>query len=359
MAQHRRRRWGAGAHRTAPLRTAAATLTLAGAPLAVGGAAVAAPEPSVAEVRQQVDELHHEAEEATEAYNAATETAADAEEELDRLRDQAARRTDDLNAVRRGLGSQARAAYRASGLPPSVQLALASDPEEYLERAAALDRAGTRQADAITTLNNELLAVHRLQAEAEETALVLTDALAEAEEQQATIERRLAEAEDLLAGLTEAERAATLAEESSPVAASGGGGGGETGAAPLGASAAREASPSARAAAAVGFAYAQLGKPYGWGATGPDAYDCSGLTQAAWRAAGVSLPRTSYSQVGVGARVSREQLAPGDLVFYYSGLSHVGIYVGEGQIIHAARSGTPVRLAPVDSMPLVAATRPA
>ncbi|MFR9726801.1 NlpC/P60 family protein [Streptomyces sp. MS19] len=355
MAQHRKRPRSV-AQRTVSLRTAAATLTLAGAPLAAGGAAVAAPGTTAAEVRQQVDELHHEAEEATEAYNAATETAGRAEEHLDRLRDQAARRTDELNALRRDLGAQAAAEYRAAGLPASLQLALATDPDEYLERAAALDRAGSRRADAVAVLGNELLAVERLRAEAEAEADVLADARSAAAEHRATIERRLAEAEELLAGLTAQERAAALAEPTGPTGPTGPTEA-ATGAVPL--SAARDASPSARAAAAVAFAYAQLGKPYGWGATGPDAFDCSGLTQAAWRTAGVSLPRTSYSQVSAGTRVSRDQLAPGDLVFYYSGVSHVGIYVGDGQIIHAARSGTPVRMAPVDSMPLVAATRPA
>uniref|UniRef100_UPI001A9FDA7C C40 family peptidase n=1 Tax=Streptomyces sp. YIM 98790 TaxID=2689077 RepID=UPI001A9FDA7C len=119
------------------------------------------------------------------------------------------------------------------------------------------------------------------------------------------------------------------------------------------------AAPSGRAAAALAFARAQLGKPYGWGATGPDAYDCSGLVQAAWAAAGVALPRTSYRQVGAGTRVRHDELLPGDLVFYYSGLSHVALYAGDGRIVHAPRPGAPVRYAPVDSMPFSAATRPA
>ncbi|MFD9673073.1 C40 family peptidase, partial [Streptomyces sp. NPDC059981] len=114
-----------------------------------------------------------------------------------------------------------------------------------------------------------------------------------------------------------------------------------------------------RAARAVAFAYAAIGKPYVLGATGPGSYDCSGLTQAAWRAAGVSLPRTTYTQINTGRRVSRDQLAPGDLVFFYSGVTHVGMYVGNGQMIHAPRPGSTVRLAPVDSMPWAGAARPA
>ncbi|MYV56206.1 C40 family peptidase, partial [Streptomyces sp. SID3212] len=116
--------------------------------------------------------------------------------------------------------------------------------------------------------------------------------------------------------------------------------------------------PSSRAAAAVAFAYAAIGKPYVWGATGPGSFDCSGLTQAAWSAAGVSLPRTTYTQINAGQRVPRSQLAPGDLVFFYSGISHVGIYVGDGKMIHAPRTGTNVRIAPIDQMPFAGATRP-
>ncbi|MGW1930764.1 C40 family peptidase, partial [Streptomyces sp. NPDC001919] len=115
--------------------------------------------------------------------------------------------------------------------------------------------------------------------------------------------------------------------------------------------------PAGRASQAVSFARAQLGKPYVWGATGPSGYDCSGLTQAAWRAAGVTLPRTTYTQINAGRRVSRSQLAPGDLVFFYSGISHVGLYIGGGQMIHAPRPGAPVRIAPIDEMPFAGATR--
>ncbi|WP_344336442.1 C40 family peptidase, partial [Streptomyces globosus] len=114
-----------------------------------------------------------------------------------------------------------------------------------------------------------------------------------------------------------------------------------------------------RAARAVAVAYGAVGKPYVWGATGPGAYDCSGLTQAAWRAAGVSLPRTTYTQINAGRRVSRGELAPGDLVFFYSGVTHVGLYIGNGQMIHAPRPGSTVRVAPIDSMPWAGASRPA
>lgn len=114
---------------------------------------------------------------------------------------------------------------------------------------------------------------------------------------------------------------------------------------------------SSRGQKAVAFAYAQIGKPYIYGATGPRGYDCSGLTGAAWRSAGVSVPRTSYGQMGL-KRVSRSALQPGDIVVFYGG-GHVGLYAGNGKVIHAPRTGQNVKVVPLSSMPFYAAVRPA
>ncbi|MDX6355300.1 MAG: peptidoglycan DL-endopeptidase CwlO, partial [Streptomyces sp.] len=108
----------------------------------------------------------------------------------------------------------------------------------------------------------------------------------------------------------------------------------------------------------IAFAQKQLGKPYVWGATGPDSYDCSGLTQAAYKAAGIDLPRVTYDQVNVGSRVSEDELQPGDLIFFYSDISHVGIYIGDGEMIHAPHTGTVVKVAPITEMPFAAGVRP-
>jgi len=101
--------------------------------------------------------------------------------------------------------------------------------------------------------------------------------------------------------------------------------------------------PAGVARAAIEFALGEVGKPYVWGATGPDSYDCSGLTQAAWKAAGVSLPRTTYDQVNAGTTVSLTDAQPGDLIFFYDDISHVGIYIGNGMMIHAPKPGAYVR----------------
>ncbi|GAA4888307.1 hypothetical protein GCM10025789_00640 [Tessaracoccus lubricantis] len=107
----------------------------------------------------------------------------------------------------------------------------------------------------------------------------------------------------------------------------------------------------------VEHALSKVGSSYRHASAGPSSFDCSGLTSWAYKQVGVTLPRTSSSQISVGTRVSKSQLQPGDLVFYYSPISHVGIYIGNGQIVDAANPGTGVRVASVNSMPFAGATR--
>jgi cell wall-associated NlpC family hydrolase len=122
--------------------------------------------------------------------------------------------------------------------------------------------------------------------------------------------------------------------------------------------AAKVAAPSGAAQVAVSTALAQVGDPYVWGAGGPDAFDCSGLMQYAYSAAGISLPHSSSSQSTMGTPVSRDQLQPGDLVFFYSPVSHVGMYIGNGQIVNAENPGVGVKITGVNSMPYAGAVRP-
>ncbi|MEU1369313.1 NlpC/P60 family protein [Streptomyces sp. NPDC005803] len=346
MAAHRKpkqRPYTGSAARTA------ATLAFAGAATAAAlpGAAHADPAPTAAQVRAEVDRLYREAEVATERYNGAKVKATAAEKSVDALRDEAARRTERLNAARDRLGSYAAAQYRSGGLDPAVQLVLSSDPDQYLQRASYVERAGERRATEVRAVQRQVADVAQVRAEAAGRLSELATRQAALKEHKATVRARLAEARRLLARLTPAERASYDASEG------GRGGAHADRSAPRGSVQA----PNARAAEAVAFAYTALGKPYVWGATGPSSFDCSGLTQAAYRSAGVSLPRTTYTQIAAGRRVSRSELEPGDLVFFYSGISHVGLYIGNGQMIHAPRPGAPVRVAPIDQMPFAGATR--
>lgn len=117
------------------------------------------------------------------------------------------------------------------------------------------------------------------------------------------------------------------------------------------------AAASGAAQVAVNTALAQVGKPYVYGAAGPNSFDCSGLTQYSWAAAGVSLPHSAEMQAGMGTPVSLSALQPGDLVFYYSPISHVAMYIGNGNIVHASTEGQPVKVVPLSSMPGAVAAR--
>ncbi|MET7612586.1 NlpC/P60 family protein [Streptomyces seoulensis] len=365
MAAHRKLRARSLSGNTA--RTAA-TLALAGAATATAfdGTGHAEPQLTTAQVRTQVDRLYREAEAATEKYNGAHEKAGAAQHRLNTLRDETARRQDRLNTARDALGVSAAAQYREGAIAPSWQLALSSSPDRYLDDAAFAERAGHHQAQQVSRVRAQLREVERLRGAARVEAKSVRSRQAELKRQKDAVTSKLKQARQLLARLTPPEREkATTGTRAVPVRV---GGGGRSAPAPAGsgrASTGRTTAPAARpvpastsrASAAVAYAYRKLGSPYVWGATGPNAFDCSGLIQAAYRSAGISLPRTTYAQINAGRRVSRSQLQPGDLVFFYSGVSHVGIYVGNGRMIHAPNPSAPVRVAPIDQMPFAGATR--
>ncbi|MFE4260184.1 NlpC/P60 family protein [Streptomyces sp. NPDC056883] len=306
-------------------------------------AAAPAPRPSVEEVRTRVDELHRQAGTATQAYDAAAGRTEEQRALLSALMDQVAGTTQKLNEARRLLGSYAADRYRgAGGLGGTATLLLSDDPQAFFAQTHLLNRLGGRE-DALLTQYTRARA--ETAAKRREAAVVVTD-LERAQEElrgrKQDVQARLAEANALLAQLTAPERARALAPRS-PAAPG-----------PLPA----DGAASAAGARAVAFARAQLGKPYVWGATGPRSYDCSGLTQAAWRAAGVTLPRTTWDQVKAAPRIATSALRPGDLVFFYADISHVGIYIGGGRMIHAPRPGTSVREDSVYYQPIYGSVRP-
>ncbi|OIK28168.1 C40 family peptidase [Streptomyces malaysiense] len=352
MAAHRRPRQHPFRGHTA--RTAA-ILAMAGAATATGfdGTGQAEPRLTATQVRTEVATLYREAETATQKYDGAKEQADAGERRLNSLRDEAARRTRKLNSARDALGTFAAAQYRSGDIAPAWQLALSSDPNRYLDDAALAERAGARQAAAVSQVRQQLQEIERLRGAARVELKSLKSHQDELRRQKASVTGKLAEARKLLAELSPAQRdrvtgGGTTAGHASRSADDTRGALARAGTA---------AAPDSRAAAAVAYAFTKLGSPYVWGATGPHAFDCSGLVQAAYRSAGVSLPRTTYAQIDAGRRVSRSELRPGDLVFFYSGISHVGLYIGDGRMIHAPNPSAPVRVAPIDQMPFAGATR--
>lgn len=331
----------------------AATIALAGAATATGfdGTGHAEPQLTPGQVKAKVDRLYQEAEAATEKYNGAKEKADAAGQRLKDLQDQAARKEERLNSARDALGSVAAAQYRAGGLDPAVQLALSDDPGRYLDNAEFVERAGNRQSAAVAGVRKQLREIEQLRGAAHIELTSLKSRQTELKRHKKTITGKLGSARQLLSRLDAQERSRLgVSQDRASRATSVR----DTLAAPGSTS---SQAPNSRAAAAVSYAHQKLGSPYVWGATGPNAFDCSGLVQAAYRAAGVSLPRTTYSQIAAGRRVSRSELLPGDLVFFYAGISHVGIYVGNGRMIHAPNPSAPVRVAPLDEMPFAGATR--
>ncbi|MGW1614158.1 NlpC/P60 family protein [Streptomyces sp. NPDC002285] len=354
MAAHRkprRRSVGGSTARTAW------TIALAGAATATGfdGTGHAEPQLTPAQVKAKVDKLYHEAEVATEKYNGAKEKADAAEQRISALQDEAARKTEKLNSEREALGSMAAAQYRDGGVDPALQLALSNDPDRYLDGAEFAERAGNRQAASVASVRRQLREIEQLRGAARIELTSLQSRQAELQRHRETITGKLDAARTLLAQLTAEERARLQSANGGTDRAARSST--DTRDALTAPGSATTQAPNARAASAISYAYSKLGSPYVWGATGPNAFDCSGLTQAAYRSAGLSLPRTTYAQIDAGRRVSRSELLPGDLVFFYSGISHVGLYIGNGQMIHAPNPSAPVRVAPLDEMPFAGATR--
>lgn len=232
----------------------------------------------------------------------------------------------------------ARSAFAGDRLDGFSAIFTSGSPQEFLDRVNTLEfmagRDGVLLAQATQT-RDEATSLN----EAADAAVAASQAaVADIAVRRAALESQIKAYQELHAQLTTEER--TLIGGGSEDGGAGGGGG----QAPPG----EIIAPSEAARIAVETAYAQLGDSYSWGAAGPDSFDCSGLTMYSYAAAGVSLPHSSRSQSTMGIAVSRSELQPGDLVFYYSPVSHVAIYVGDGQIIHASTYGVPVSLDPVD-----------
>ncbi|MFJ9949475.1 NlpC/P60 family protein [Kitasatospora sp. NPDC091207] len=326
-------------------RMAVLTTALAGGAVLAAGTAQAEPAPTLDAVKEQVDRLSEEAEQSIERYNGFREKEQQLRGEANRIQDKVVRGQEAMNELRTQLGAVAADQYRNGGIDPSVQLMLDSDPGGYLAKASAQNQVLDSQAALLAQARNEQRRLDQDRAEATATLAQLDAAGTALAEEKKGIQDKLAKAQAMLNRLSAADRAKVNAQDTAARASR---------------AAERPAysgPATGRAAAAVQFAYAQLGKPYVWGATGPSGFDCSGLTGAAWRAADVKLPRISQDQWKVGQRIARGDLQPGDLVFFYPDLHHVGIYIGDGKMIHAPRTGKNVEVLPISAMPYVGAVR--
>lgn len=345
----------------------ACTGAVVGALLAPASPAYAAPGPDgtgerpVSELLTDLQELYRKAEESTETYNATAEKLKDQRAEVTRLNAGLARARTSVRDSRGAAGRFVRQQYQGtSQISPYVRLLLARNAQQALDQGHVIGRAAAERAATVKRLVGGEKTASGLAARAKsalETQLALAARQKEARD---TVKGQLKEVEELLAGLSKEQLADLARAEKEGMAAaqrkflasgSLSGSAGSAGSAP-------SRPPSRRGDEALDYAVRQIGKPYKWGAEGPKAFDCSGLTSQAWAAAGKEIPRTSQEQWAKLRRVSLRKLRPGDLIVYFPKATHVALYVGDGMVIQAPRPGARVKVSPIAANPLLGAVRP-
>jgi cell wall-associated NlpC family hydrolase len=335
---------------------ALAALVVAGIGITGSTAATAQPTRTIAEVEAQIEALQNDAANAAELWNEATQRELAIKAKIATLRVRIAAAEKQYGRVVGAVDAMARSAYATGGIDPGLQALLADNPQQFLEQTAALDQVARSQGTSLRKTAAARLALAQLQVQLGQQQDAAQAASHDAATQKSAVDDKIAAAEALLSSLKADERArlsklqqerraaseraarraaaqaATLSVSSSSSSKDGGGssspqppryGGG--------------GSPSQRARIAVAYALSKVGHRYVAGADGPGTFDCSGLTMAAWRAAGVSLPHYSYSQYGSTRHISRSDLRPGDLLFYFGGSAHhVAMYIGGGMMVSAS-----------------------
>jgi cell wall-associated NlpC family hydrolase len=334
------------------------TLALAGA-FVMNGAGVGHADPTTVDgARAQLEQLEQQQSEVDAKFTEMQVKLDASQKALTQARSDSATQSTKVASLKSQVGQIALQQYRSSGIDTTTQLLVTDDVQAFLSGLSTIKKANDNTSALLQDYQSAQADLADLQraAEAETKQIEAQQAtLADLKEQS---DQKVAAAQALLDKLTaqqkkelEAARAAAAAQQATTqtdtsrsttrtttVTAPASGG-------------------SDRARIAMNFALSQVGKGYARGGTGPNVYDCSGLTSVSFAQAGVGLPRTSQSQFGVGTPVSLANLAPGDLVFYYSGISHVGIYIGNGMIVHAANPRTGVNVASVTSMPFMGGRR--
>ncbi|MDH6216448.1 NlpC/P60 family protein [Streptomyces pseudovenezuelae] len=337
MASHRRPKQPSRARVTVLTTAAAAAVAIS------AQAANAAPseKPSKNEVKEKVDKLYEQAEQATEKLTGAKVKEEKLQKEISTIQDNVARGQEELNELRSSIGLAAAAQYRTGSIDSSLQLFLSSNPDDYLDKASTADQLSAQQVEALKKIQEKQRELAQERSEASDKLKDLASTRTELAKKKQEVQTKLAAANKLLNTLTAAEQAA-LADADARASRS------ASERVDLG----NTTSASGRAAAAFSAAQSKLGTPYVYGASGPSSFDCSGLTSWAYAQAGVSIPRTSQAQANAGTRIyNQSDLRVGDLVIFYGDMHHVGLYAGNGQVIHAPRTGTVVRYESIGNMP--------
>jgi len=323
---------------------------------------------AAAQAQAKLDALGVQADKAVEAFNQAQMKVDAAAAQAKAQQAAVAKAKSQLATAKAGIQALAAAEYESGSSSSAVTYALSADPSELLQRAdllAQVNRVQTagltnivnadRNLEAAQTRANQALAAQKAASAAlaarkaaVEKAVNAQQALANSLQAQLQ-QQQAAEAAAARAAAVQQQAATRALTRSSIVPRRSAPGGAPAPIAPI-------APPpvSGSAGAAVAYAYAQLGKPYRFGGSGPGSFDCSGLTMRAWGAAGVSLSHSSSAQQHEGTRVSLSALQPGDLIFWGNPSYHVAIYIGGGRIIAAPHTGTVVQIQGIWGSPSMA-----
>lgn len=278
------------------------------------------------EIQADIDERHNELEKVVEDYNAKREELEDANKLIEEIEAQIPDLEAAALAANDSLADYAATAYTGGDFA-MVNSVLNGDPSDFADRLMYLDNLTAAENEAMQASLAEVEALRTRQAELETLQENADELLGEIEDQKESIESEIADLEE--------EYDDAYAEENPPT----------------------NYGDYEGSSGVVDFAYDQLGDQYVYGSAGPDTWDCSGLTQGAWGAVGVGLSHNTNMQWNETARISRDELQEGDLIFY-NDLAHVAIYIGGGEIIHAPNSTTVVKIADMDVMPIDGYGRP-
>jgi cell wall-associated NlpC family hydrolase len=329
------------------------TLVAAGGVVLAPLPALAAPEQVTTsqEAAALVASRAHDLEVVTEKFNDAREQLATTQADAEQVGAQAAAAEAAVAAAREQVREVARSAYTGESLSTLQAMLSSTSADELLDRVGTLDTIAGHNNQLLDTAQQATEQADAAKAAAEKATADAQALLDQVSAQQNDLNAQIADYQAQYDRLNAAEQQASRAQAERHAApasssASSSPSSGDT----ASVSAGSVVAGSGAAQIALDTALAQLGDPYVWAASGPNSFDCSGLTQYAFAAAGISLPHSSSAQSRMGAAVSRGDLQPGDLVFFYSPVSHVGIYIGNGQMVHASTSGEPVKIGSLDSM---------
>ncbi|MEU5876901.1 NlpC/P60 family protein [Spirillospora sp. NPDC047279] len=285
------------------------------------------PEPSTKELRSQAHKLADQLEQLTEQYNGLRVKLQQSQRAAKVAADNAKRQEKALEGVREKVGSLAATSYMQGGADPTVSFVASQDPQRLLDQAATLHYFATQDGTRVQGLMQAMQAAQRARKAAEQRAKQVSQLRTQLDSQR----KKVTDLYEKVRGRLVKRDPTELAKL--PVVGTG------------------------KGAQALRYAMGKLGRPYVWGAAGPTSFDCSGLTMWAYKQVGISLPHYTGSQWNAGTHISREQLQPGDLVFFYADLHHMGMYVGDGKMLHAPQTGDVVKIVPMSGRPYAGAVR--